>query len=129
MFTPHKRDSGGVLPWEYLPAAAGTYKAGQLLKLADGALAPASAASTTTLPYLCMADITVEDGANVPVVRVRSDTIFQTTLSAEAASAKVGSKLQIAAGGLAVNAAAAGSFELTALEGTAAGDTVYGRFA
>ena len=128
MFTPHKRDTAGALPWEYLPAAAGTYQAGQLLKLADGALAPASAASTTTLPYLCMADITVEEGGNVPVCRVRNDTIFQTTLSAAAADAKVGTRLQIAAGGLAVNASAAGSFEVTALEGTAAGDTVWGRF-
>lgn len=129
MFTPHKRDTAGALPWEYLSAAAGTYKAGQLLKLTDGALAPSSAASTTTLPYLCMADITVEAGGNVPVCRVRNDTIFQTTLSAAAAEAKVGDKLQIAAGGLAVNADAAGTFEVTALEGNAAGDTVWGRFA
>lgn len=129
MFTPHKRDTVGALPWEYLPAAAGTYKAGQLLKLASGKLAASSAASTTTLPYLCMADITVEDGANVPVVRVKHDTIFKTTLSAAAADATVGSKLQIAAGGEQVNGAAAGSFELTALEGTAEGDIVYGRFA
>lgn len=129
MFTPHKRDTAGALPWEYIPAAAGTYKAGQLLTVSAGKLAAVSAASTTTPPYLCMADATVEAGHPLPVVRVTRDTIFETQLSAAAADAAIGSKLQVAAGGLQVNAAAAGSFELTGVEDTAAGSTVFGRFA
>lgn len=129
MFTPHKGDHSGTMPWEYFPAAAGTYKAGQLLNVTSGKLAAISEASKTTPPYLCMADITAADGDNVPVVRVRSDRIFKTTLSAAAASAAVGTKLEVSAGGLEADAAAAGTFEVTALEGTAAGSTVYGRFA
>ncbi len=31
MFYPHKTDNGAVMPWEYMPANAGTYQAGQLL--------------------------------------------------------------------------------------------------
>ena len=129
MFTPHKGDHSGAMPWEYLPAAAGTYKAGQLLNVASGKLTAISAACKTTPPYLCMADITVAAGDNVPVARVRNDRIFETTLSAAAASATVGTKLQISAGGLEADAAEAGTFEVVSLSGTTAGSTVYGRFA
>ena len=129
MFTPHKRDTAGALPWEYRAAAAGTYKAGQLLNVKNGRLEAVSAASATTPPYLCMADITVEAGGVVPCVRVKHDTIFETQLSAETEGAVVGAKLQVAAGGLQVNGAAAGSFEVCYVEDTAAGGTVRGRFA
>lgn len=128
MFTPHKNGTGAVLPWEYLPASAGTYKAGQLLQVSAGSVAAISAAIKTTPPYLCMADITVEAGGIVPVTRVNADTVYKTTLSAAAASAVIGTKLEVTAGGLEADAAAAGTFELTCLEGTAQGDTVYGRF-
>ena len=33
MFQPWKSDNGAVLPWEYLPAEAGTYHVGQALNL------------------------------------------------------------------------------------------------
>ena len=128
MFTPHKGDTAGALPWEQLPAAAGTYKAGQLLNVTGGKLAAISAASTTTPPYLCMADITVQDGDNVPVSRVQKTRVYASQLSAAAAGAVPGTKLQIAEGGLLVNNAAAGSFEVVSVEGTEEGDTIYGRF-
>lgn len=128
MFMPHKSDTGAVLPWEYLPAKAGTYQAGQLLNASAGLLTSVSAASTTTPGYLCMANITVTVGESVPVTRIKRDVIYETELSAAAASAKIGSKLQVSAGGLAVDAGAAGSFELSYLDGTAQGDMVRGRF-
>lgn len=128
MFYPHTNDTGAAKPWEYLPAAAGTYQAGQLLQVSSGKLAALSAASATTPPYLCMADITVTDGENVPVTRVANDTIYETQLSAAASSAVIGSKLEISAGGLKVDAAAAGTFEVVFLGGTAVGNTVRGRF-
>lgn len=128
MFSPHKTDTGAVLPWEYMPAAAGTYQAGQLLNAKNGSLTPVSAASTTTPGYLCMADITVAAGQLVPVTRIQHTAIYETQLSAEAAGAAEGSKLQVSAGGLQVDAAAAGSFEVTYIEGTAAGSMVHGRF-
>ena len=128
MFSPHKTDTGAVLPWEYMPAAAGTYQAGQLLNAKNGSLAPVSAASPTTPGYLCMANITVTAGQLVPVTRIQHTAIYETQLSAEAADAAEGTKLQVSAGGLQVDAAAAGSFEVTYIEGTAAGSMVRGRF-
>ena len=128
MFSPHKTDTGAVLPWEYMPAAAGTYQAGQLLNAKNGSLAPVSAASTTTPGYLCMANITVTAGQLVPVTRIQHTEIYETQLSAEAASAAEGTMLQVSAGGLQVDAAAAGSFEVTYIEDTAAGSMVRGRF-
>lgn len=45
-----------------MPAEAGTYKAGQLLAVdaTTGQVEEIAADLTTTPPYLCMADITVE---------------------------------------------------------------------
>lgn len=128
MFTFHKTDTGAVAPFEYLPAAAGTYEPGQALNVVDGKLTAIEAASKTTPPYLSMTGKTVEDGDIIAVVRVSDDTIYKTTLSAEAAAAKVGSLLEVSAEGKQVDAAAAGTFEVVAIEGTAAGSTVYGRF-
>lgn len=128
MFSPHKTDTGAVLPWEYMPAAAGTYQAGQLLNAKNGSLTPVSAASPTTPGYLCMANITVTAGQLVPVTRIQHTAIYETQMSAEAADAAEGTKLQVSAGGLQVDAAAAGSFEVTYIEDTAAGSMVRGRF-
>ena len=128
MFSPHKTDNGAVLPWEYMPAAAGTYQAGQLLNAKNGSLTPVSAASVTTPGYLCMANITVTAGQPVPVTRIQHTAIYETQLSAEAAAAAEGTKLQVSAGGLQVDAATAGSFEVTYIEDTAAGSMVRGRF-
>ena len=128
MFSPHKTDTGAVLPWEYMPAAAGTYQAGQLLNAKNGSLTPVSAASPTTPGYLCMANITVTAGQLVPVTRIQHTAIYETQLSAEAADAAEGTKLQVSAGGLQVDAAAAGSFEVTYIEDAAAGSMVRGRF-
>lgn len=128
MFFPHKSDAGAVLPWEYMPAAEGTYQAGQLLNAKDGTLNPISAASTTTPGYLCMANVTVTAGQVVPVTRVKNDVIYETQLSAEAADAAAGVKLQVSAGGLQVDAGAAGTFEVCDIEDTAAGSVVHGRF-
>lgn len=128
MFLPHSTDSGAVLPWEYLPAAEGSYQVGQLLNANGGTLTPVSAASKVTPGYLCMADITVEAGKPVPVTRIQHTTIYETTLSASAASAAEGSLLQVSAGGLQADAAATGSFEVVYIEGTAQGSVVRGRF-
>ncbi len=129
MFLPMKSDTGAVLPWEYMPAAAGTYKAGQLLNVSGGQVVAVSAASTTTPPYLCMADKEIAEGELLPVTRVSKDFIYETQLSAEAASATIGTKLQVTAGGLLADAAATGTVELVSLEGTAQGDFVRGRWA
>lgn len=127
MFVPVKRDTGAMLPWEYLGAAAGTYRAGQMLTVTDGKLAALSAPSTTTPPYLCMADVTAADGQVIPVTRVEGDCIYETQLKAEYAAAQVGGKMQVEADGLTASEGA-GNFELVEIFGTALGDTVRGRF-
>lgn len=128
MFLPHKSDTGAHQPWEWLPAAAGTYKVGQLLNVSGGQLVPVEGASTTTPAYLCQADVTVDGGKTVPVQRVTGSYIYETQLSAAAEGAAIGIKLQVSAGGLQADAAAAGTFEIVEIEGTAAGSTVRGRF-
>lgn len=125
MFTPHKYPNASVAPWEYYPAAAGTYKAGQLVELIDGQMA-AFADANGVMPYLCMADITVEDGGIIPAIFCNADTIYATELAADAAGAKVGSMAAIT-DGLTATIDDAGTFEITALEGTTAGSVVYGR--
>lgn len=128
MFRPHMSNNGAVLPFEYLPAAAGSYEAGQLLNVTGGKLTAIGAACKTTPAYLCMGKHTVADGENLPVTRVSDDMIYETELGAEAADATVGTKLEVSAGGLTADAAAAGTFEVVFLEDTAAGSVVRGRF-
>lgn len=102
MFLPVKSDNGAVLPWEYMPAEKGTYQAGQLLAAdaTTGHLEAIAADLTTTPPYLCMADITVETaGTPIPVTRVSRACIYETTLSGAATGAVVGTKLQVESGG------------------------------
>lgn len=127
MFYP-KNMRGNLQPWEQMPAAAGTYKAGQLLNISGGKLAAISAACKTTPAYLCMADKTVEAGENLPVARVSNDAIYVTTLSAEATTATIGTMLEVSAGGMQADGTAAGTFEVVYIEGTAAGSEVHGRF-
>ena len=127
MFYP-KKICGNLRSWEYLPAAAGTYRAGQLLNVADGLLVSVDAASTSTPPYLCQADRTVAEGETLPVVRVSLDAVYETVLSGDAADVQIGAMLQVSAGGETVDAQAAGSFEVVSLEDTTAGAVICGRF-
>lgn len=123
-----KTESGNLKPWEYLPAAAGTYKAGQMLNISGGKLVAISAVSKTTPAYLCMADTTVAAGENLPVAKVLPETIFVTTLSAAAAGCALGTLLEVSAGGEQVDNAAAGTFEVVYCADTAIGGEVHGRF-
>lgn len=128
MFTIHSHDTGSRQPWEYFPAAAGTYKCGQILAVTNGAVAPLDAALKTKPSYICVADVTIEEGQNIPVIRVADNVIYETTLTAEAADAKIGSKLEVSAGGLGVDATAEGAFEIVHIEDNKAGSVVTGRF-
>lgn len=127
MFVPHQSDNG-LQPHEYYPAAAGSYKVGQMLNLSNGKLTAVVAASTKTPQYVSMAKKELADGEILPVLRVTKDMVFETTLSAAADAVAIGSKLQVSAGGLEVDTAAAGTFELLQIEGTDIGSVVRGRF-
>ena len=133
MFQPWKSDNGAVLPWEYLPAETGTYQVGQALNLdaSTGYLEPVAADLVTTPPYICNAAVKVEKaGTPIPVSRTSRDIIYETTLAEVTSTAVAGMKLQVEAGGLTVSKPASGSgtFQVVSLDGTAAGDTVRGRF-
>jgi len=124
-FVPVKSDTGAVIPWEYYPAAKGTYKCGQMVEMSGGKITALSGVSTTTPPYLCMAETTVVDGGEpLAVLRVSAGDIFETTLAA--AGGQLGNKLGVSADGL--QADGSGSFELVAMDGAAQGGTVRGRF-
>lgn len=127
MFYP-KNVGGNLRSWEYLPAAPGTYHAGQLLNVSNGLLVEVDAASTVTPPYLCQCDRTVVEGEIIPVVRVSYDDIYETCLGTDAEGLAVGQMLQISAGGETVDAAAEGSFEVVSFGGTEAGNFVCGWF-
>lgn len=127
MFLPVKSNTGALLPWEYLGAAADTYQAGQLLTVTDGKLSKLTGVSTTTPPYLCMADVTAADGQIIPVTWVEGAFLYETTLSAAYSDAKPGVKVQVAEDGLTA-AQGTGTFELVEVAGTQKGDTVRGRF-
>lgn len=126
-FVPVKSDHGAVLPFEYLPAAAGDYHVGQLVEVKNGEVTALAAAAAATPPYLCMHEGKKEKGDLLPVTRVSRDYIYETALDAAMDAAVIGARLSIAADGLAP-AAAAGTFEVTAADGTSAGDTIRGRF-
>ena len=135
MFIPIKSNDGAMTPFEYLPAAAGTYQAGQLLNVSGGKLAAIAADQATTPPYVCMQSGTAAADELIAVTRVSGKYLFETELAAEASDAAVGVKLQVANGGLKAkyvtntqNAAVPGTFEVVSLEGTAAGSVLRGRF-
>lgn len=131
MFVPVKSDTGAVQPWEYLPAAAGEYKAGQLLSVEGGKVTAITAEQTATPPYLSMADKKVaEDGETLPVVRVGLGEIYETTLSAAAAGLTAGAKLKVSADGMqaAYGTGADGTFEAVYVDDTNEGDMVRGRW-
>ncbi|MCL1819414.1 MAG: hypothetical protein FWG36_02015 [Oscillospiraceae bacterium] len=128
MFLPHKSDNGAVSPWEHYPAAAGTYKAGQLLNVNAGKVAAITAITAVTPPYLCMADTEIKGDELLPVTRVSGDLIYETTLKEDTPTAALGVKLRVANGGLHAQGGAAGTFEIVELEGTDEDDTVRGRF-
>lgn len=136
MFIPIKSSDGAMTPFEYLPAAAGTYQVGQLLNVSGGKLTAIAADQATTPPYVCMQSGTVAAGDTIAVTRVHGKYLFETELAAEASDVTAGVKLQVANGGLKAkyvtntqSAAVPGTFEVVSLEGTAAGSVLRGRFA
>ena len=126
-FMPDKQEKG-LQGWEYIPAAAGSYEVGQALTVSGGKVAKIGAALKTTPNYVSMARKVLADGENLPVMRVKPDIIWQTELSAETAGAVVGAKLEVSAGGMAVDDTAAGTFEVVYAQGAEAGSKVTGRF-
>lgn len=128
-FKIHKVDDGHNLPFEYLPAAAITPKAGMALTVSGGKVTTASGATAPT--YICMVEkeAAVEAGTVIPVVRVGKEVIWETEASVSVAAVAIGTKVTIDSTGLMVTATSAdGVAEVVAKDGDAAGSKVYVRF-
>lgn len=132
MFLPHKTAAGNVIPWEYLPAAAITPKAGMAMVQSSGNLT--AAAGTDRPTYICMAErsAAVTAGEIIPVIRVDDTTIYETTNSAAFTSVKLGDKVKLhASDGLQVTATTGGPAEVVWFDDAAkagAGGVVHVRF-
>ena len=128
-FLIHSTDDGRVLPWEYLPAGAITPKVGMALTQTSGNLALASGTTKPTYISMREQETALTAGDLIPVVRVQPDVIFETELSAEGTSLKVGQKVTVATDGLRVTATTTdGIAVIVEILGTAIGDKVRVRF-
>ena len=125
MFSPVKNDTGAVAPLEHLPAAAGSYMAGQVLTMTAGKLAALAAALPGMPQYLCMMSGTVEDETLIAVTRVNAGTIYETVLG-EDIKEGTGTMLGVLSDGL--RCGGAGCFEIVSAEGLEEGSSVRGRF-
>lgn len=102
-FLIHSYDDGQIRPWEYLPCDDITISVGMALAMSSGHLVKAT--GTTAPTYISMTDATVAtDGDLVPVVRVDSGIIFETTNTAAMSSVGIGAKVTLHTDGLQVTA-------------------------
>jgi len=128
---------GQVRPWEYLPADDAAYTVGQacVFDATNGYLVSVSSGvgedTDEGKHYICMADVTVATaGDKIPVVAADDQVIFAIPLQAANSSLKVGAAYTLYTDGKQLtNTTTKGCFTVTAFDGTAAGDTVYGRLA
>ena len=133
----HAYEDGQVRPWAYLPADDATYVAGQALVMdaTNGYLVPVSSGvgedTDEGKHYICMSDITVATaGGLIPVVASDDQMIWAIPLQAANSSLKVGASYTLHTDGKSLTSTTTkGCFTVTAFDGTAAGDIVYGRLA
>lgn len=126
---------GQVRPWEYLPAKAGTYAVGQacVMDSTNGYLTPVASGTGEDTDegkhYVCMSDrVLGSNGDPLPVVASDDQMIWAAPLQAQNTSIKVGASYTLHTDGMSItNTTTKGCFTVTAYDGTAAGDTVYGR--
>lgn len=105
------------------------YARGEALTLSAGRLTKCGA--TTTPQYICLCDQAAQSTADaeLTVLPVTAHQVFETTLAAAGTALKAGDKVTLHTDGLQATATTTGGvFTLAALDGTAVGDTVYGRF-
>ncbi len=127
-FKLYSTDDGHVPAWEYLPCSAMKPQIGMGLAVNEttGLLAV-----STTPKYIAMRveDKNVASGTLIPVVKIAPDQVWESAL-ASAANVKAGKAVDVASGGLLVDATATANknFTLTYLAGTAEGSAVRGRF-
>lgn len=128
-FQLYSTDDGHVPAWEYLPCEAITPKLGLCLAFDT----TSEQLEVSEKPeYICMREeaATVDANTLIPVVRVTKDQIWEAALDATNAALTVGSLVDVNVTGLLVDADSSTDdvFQLTYMEGTAAGAAVRGRF-
>ena len=130
-FLIHSDDDGQVRPWEYVPCDDITISVGMALVLSSGHLVKAT--GTTKPTYISMTDkVVTTDGDLVPVVRVDSGIIFETTNTAAMSGVGIGAKVTLHTDALQVTATtSSGVAEVVAKDAaadSAAGGMVRVRF-
>lgn len=109
MFLPDKNAAGNAIPWECHPAGAITPKVGMALVQTGGNLAIAKGTNVPAYISMTEREIALTAGDIIPVIRVDSDTIYETTNSVAFTSVKPGDKVTLhASDGLQVTATTTG---------------------
>ena len=130
----HAYEDGAVRPWQYLPADDATYVVGQALVMdaTNGYLVPVSSGvgqdTDEGAHYVCMSNTTIATAGDLlPVVRSDDQMKWSIPLQAQNTSIKVGAAYTLHTDGLSLTSTTTkGVFTVTAYDGTAAGDLVYG---
>ena len=104
MFVPHKNAAGNVIPWETLPCSAITPKIGMALTQSSGKLAIATGTTAPTYISMVEKDSACAAGDLIPVIRVDSGIIFETTNQASFSGANKGTKVTLHSDGMQVTA-------------------------
>lgn len=128
-FQLYSTDDGHIPAWEYLPCEAITPKMGLCLAF-DAASEQLQVSDTPE--YICMREESAAStaGTLIPVVRITKDIVFESSLDAANTGLKVGSFVDVDSTGLLIDADSSTDdvFQITYLNGTAAGSIVRGRF-
>ncbi len=104
-FLPFSYDDGQPRPWEYLPCSAITPKVGMALTQSSGNLAIATGTTKPTYISMVDKDAACTAGDIIPVIRVDSGIIFETTNSASFSGMNRGAKVTLhASNGMQVTA-------------------------
>ena len=123
-------NTGGHVPSiSYLPCSAITPKMGMAMVQSSGNLAAASGTNKPT--YICMTErkSACTAGDLIPVIRVSSDMVFDTTASAALTSVNLGDKVTLSADGMQVTATTTGGIaEIVWQEAQTEGSHVHVRF-
>ncbi len=129
-FMIHSYDDGQIRPWEYLPCGNIATKVGLALVQTSGVFAIAGATAKPT--HICMTGAgTVASGTIIPVVRVDSGMVFETTNTAAMSSVSIGSKVTTSSGLQVTATTGSGVAEVVGYDAkakTGAGGKVWVRF-
>ena len=117
-----------------LPAAAATYTVGQALAFGSGVLTAVTATAghdtDEGIHYICVeAGVVATAGNKLAVIKADDNIIWETINGADATTLVIGTKYELAVGGLAItDTATKGCFLVIYTEGTDAGMVAKGIF-